>query len=97
MNFFSWLDFRVFIFLLGRIRKQNKLKAKDAAVANISSLCVKKVTASFKILEEGFMWNMVKVFEIGPQQDNLVNNAEDIIFRFLTLQFAIFAIFFSIR
>jgi len=55
MNFFSWLDFRVFIFLLGRIRKQNKLKAKDAAVANISSLCVKKVTASFKILEEGFM------------------------------------------
>jgi len=55
MNFFPWLDFRVFIFLLGHIPKQNKLKAKDAAVANISSPCDKTVTASFKILEEGFI------------------------------------------
>ena len=85
MNFFPWLDFRVFIFLLGHIPKQNKLKAKDAAVANISSPCDKTVTASFKILEEGFIWNMVKDFEIGPQRDNLVKNAEVIIFRFLTL------------
>jgi len=42
MNLFSWLNFCVFILLLGHIPKQNKLKAKAAAVANESSPCNKR-------------------------------------------------------